>query len=590
MIRTNRQNVQDRETSYVNLILSVTNTGTVIETDEELYELLGISKKIFINKFQNNLVNFVRNDQQKAFYEAIKCHKHSVFIIEPIYHNDKSELVLLIGSPCKLHDGEMAINATLLEQSELDNNINSNSYYTNTEGKVEQTTCKENDTIKDKDLHNIIVSCYETIDKNDREYYHCDRITGLPNETGFYEIVEKILKRNSEEAYAIVYTDINCFGYVNETYGYLEGNRLLAQYAGMMTQEKDFIKAATRLLADNFVFLVVGDSLDEVADRICSMNKEFSNQSCDERIAVKLILSSGIARIDSKTTIRCAIDNANIARKSIKANPHTSCGIFTKQMQEKILWETHVNHNMEYALKNNEFQVYYQPKIQLKTGKMVGAEALVRWITSTGEIIPPMRFIPIFEKNGFIEKLDFFVYEEVCRFLRDRLDHNLSIVPVSVNVSGAHLSNPYFVQHVITLVEQYKLPFNLIELELTESVCIENSSVALEIIKQFREKGFVISIDDFGSGYSSLNLLKDMTTDIIKLDSQFFRSGKMHQEEKIIISSIVHMAKQLNMKVLSEGVETSDQSEFLKEISCDMAQGYFFAKPMPISKFEELLN
>ena len=220
---------------------------------------------------------------------------------------------------------------------------------------------------------------------------------------------------------------------------------------------------------------------------------------------------------------------------------------------------------------------------------MVGAEALVRWVKSDGGIMPPDKFIPLFEKNGFVVNLDFFVYKEVCRSLREWIDKGINIVPISVNVSRIHLYDENFVRDFMNLVDEYDLPYDVIELELTESMFLDNTNVAISTMRQFRELGFKVSIDDFGAGYSSLNLLKEMTSDVLKLDKEFFGRGELQKEEQIIVSSIVNMAKQLDMKVLSEGVETKDQVDFLKGIACDMAQGYLFAKPMPKDNFEVIM-
>ena len=187
-------------------------------------------------------------------------------------------------------------------------------------------------------------------------------------------------------------------------------------------------------------------------------------------------------------------------------------------------------------------------------------------------------------------QLDFFIYEKVCKMLRKWLDEDSPVVPISVNVSRVHLNTPDFLKKIQALVKEYAIPVELLEFELTESIFLDSTEAALTTMRKLRELGFGVSIDDFGAGFSSLNLLKDMATDVLKLDKEFFRRGNMKEEEKIIVSSIINMAKQLRMKVLSEGIETEMQSEFLKGIRCDMAQGYLYAKPMPIDEFEKLIK
>lgn len=210
------------------------------------------------------------------------------------------------------------------------------------------------------------------------------------------------------------------------------------------------------------------------------------------------------------------------------------------------------------------------------------------WIRD-GIIIMPGDFIPIFENNGFVVNLDFYIYEEVCKIIKEWMSQGRKLVPISVNVSRVHLHDERFVDEIKKLVDSYEIPYNLLELELTESIFLNNTEAALSAMRKLRSLGFGVSIDDFGAGYSSLNLLKDMATDVIKLDKEFFGHDNMQREEQIIVSSIISMAKQLNMKVLSEGVETQNQSDFLKSVLCDMAQGYLFSKPMPVSEFEKLI-
>ena len=241
--------------------------------------------------------------------------------------------------------------------------------------------------------------------------------------------------------------------------------------------------------------------------------------------------------------------------------------------------------NAMKGLINHEFVVYYQPKVALENSHLVGGEALVRWKKPDGTMIPPNDFIPCLEKNGFITALDFYVYEEVCRFIKSRVDKNLPIVPISVNVSMLHLKEEGFLDRINSLVKSYAIPANLLEFELTEGVFLENEKEALKIMEKMKEMGFLVSIDDFGSGFSSLNLLKNMPVDILKIDKEFFAHDTLHNNDQIIISSIINMANRLHISVICEGVETVDQIHFLKETCCDMVQGYFYSKPVDEDMF-----
>ncbi len=242
------------------------------------------------------------------------------------------------------------------------------------------------------------------------------------------------------------------------------------------------------------------------------------------------------------------------------------------------------------ALERNEFEVYMQPKVDLKTGEISGAEALVRWNHPELGLLNPIRFIPIFEKNGFITKLDKFVFDQVCLYLRSWLNLGYHVVPVSVNVSRIHFLNANFVHDYNKIKENYNIPDNLIEIEITESVVFSNEKEdeIFTVMRKFRNDGFDISMDDFGSGYSCLGLLKDMPIDTLKLDKIFLEHIEDYSSQ-IIVNNIVNMAKNLNLNVISEGVETDMQVDFLRDIGCDMAQGFIFEKPIPISEFNALI-
>jgi EAL domain-containing protein (putative c-di-GMP-specific phosphodiesterase class I) len=231
-----------------------------------------------------------------------------------------------------------------------------------------------------------------------------------------------------------------------------------------------------------------------------------------------------------------------------------------------------------------------QPKIDLHSLQITGAEALVRWKLPTGEYIGPMEFIPVFENNGFITELDFYVYEKTFRALRQWIDAGKQPIIVSVNVSRIHLNDSRFLERLDYLVEKYKIPTNLIELEITENIFFKELDRLIFIMNSLRKRGFLISIDDFGSGYSSLNLLKTLPIDILKLDREFFMQNEMRENDKIIISGIITLAKGLGLKVISEGVETIEQVKFLRENSCDMAQGFLFYKPLPLDDFIDLID
>lgn len=430
----------------------------------------------------------------------------------------------------------------------------------------------------------------EQIQEKLEQIKNYDALTGLPTLIKFKEEATRIIKSNPEKQYAVIHSDIKNFKYMNDMFGYEFGDQILCDYAALLNEAIIEGGIAARVSSNNFVVLTTYRNAIGLKDCILYYNNRFHSQQKSKNVNCNVSIVTGIYLNPDVNDIMVSIDNANIARKMAKSSSVIGCQIYDTAMQNQIKHELDITNSMEMALVNQEFRVYLQPKINLYDNTLVGAEALVRWIRQDGTMLPPDSFIPLFEKNGFVLQLDFYIYEEVCKLMRYWLDEEMPVVPISVNVSRIHLNDEGFIQKVKRLVEKYSIPTNLLELELTESMFLNNTQIALSTLRELRALGFGVSIDDFGAGYSSLNLLKDMTTDVLKLDKEFFRQGDMQKEEQIIVSSIISMAKQLNMKVLSEGVETKMQSDFLKSISCDMAQGYLYAKPMPVAEFEKLMT
>lgn len=427
--------------------------------------------------------------------------------------------------------------------------------------------------------------------QNRIEYFmNYDKLTKLSTEYKFKNDVMEELAQNPDRVYAVVYMDINKFKYMNDALGYEAGDELLCEVANTVASGCNDIISAGRVSSDNFVLLMNYVSDDQIRSNMKQLNDCFVKKITFCSLGRSVYFVSGVAKIRHGQDIVAAIDNANVARKSIKKSNEETCCFYDEKLEQQVMLEMDICNSMQQALENDEFVMYLQPKVDLEDDHIVGAEALTRWIRRDGRMMYPDQFIPLFEKNGFIVQLDFYIYEQACKAIRSWIDNNIRPVAVSVNVSRVHLNMENFVERVIALVEKYQVPRSCLEFELTESIFLDDTDVAISTMKRLREEGFSVSIDDFGAGYSSLNLLKDMATDVLKLDKEFFRKGDMKQEEKIIVASIINMAKQLKMKVLSEGVETRAQSDFLRGIACDMAQGYLFAKPMTEQEFTKLLK
>lgn len=417
-----------------------------------------------------------------------------------------------------------------------------------------------------------------------------DKLTNLPRSGKFNEMVTDYLAEADRDGrYALICCDINNFKYINEKYGSENGDRLLKCFSESLQTINAIVKFSSRVYSDKFTSLI---KFGEDQDLPGILKKFFDDFSISERKFqpdINLSVACGIYYIEDLDgfDIGIAVDNVTIARKYAKDCGDTVCVVYSDEMKSRLNRSIEIVNQAKQALVNREFKVYYQPKIGLMTNTLVGAEALVRWQSQDGRLIPPNDFIPYLEKNGFITSIDFYVYEEVCRYIREHLDNDKPIVPISVNVSRVHLRDPEFLSRVNEIVTKYRIPAHLLEFELTESVFLENQLAAVATMEEMKKQGFLVSIDDFGSGFSSLNLLKSLPVDILKIDKEFFANDTLNTNDQIIISSIISMASRMNISVICEGVETKNQVQFLKENKCDMVQGFYYAKPISAEDFNE---
>lgn len=420
-----------------------------------------------------------------------------------------------------------------------------------------------------------------------------DALTGVWNRNKFIKEAESLLNRNKNKEYYLISTDVDKFKYINDTFGYSTGDEVLREEARQFAKIFKNQGIYARIAADEFVGIIESGGpeeerlLIEGLERFENNMHEYSNQYF--RLQIKI----GIYRIekrDSDARITEYIDRANIAKKRIKGNLNQLIAYFDDETAKRSALENEIESKMEKALKAGEFLVYYQPKYNLKTEVIEGAEALVRWTDPEKGAISPELFVPLFEKNGFIIRLDFYVYEEVCRQLRRWIKEGKRVVPVSVNVSRVHLGTPNFIPDLVALLKKYEVPVGLLELELTESIFSVDETAVRKMVMTLKNIGFRISIDDFGSGYSSLNLLKKIPADVLKIDRGFLGEVEESAKSKIIIAQVVNMAKKIDLHTVCEGVETKKQADFLKEIHCDVAQGYLFSRPLSASEFESKIT
>lgn len=420
-----------------------------------------------------------------------------------------------------------------------------------------------------------------------------DPLTGGRTKQKFLEDSQKAIKKSSPEKWALVLFDINKFKFVNDRLGYEEGDRMLARLYKTVSDSLDDDEVFSRISDDNFAMTVHNVSDNEMTAKLNTIFDEFSRRN-SLFVKYPVLFSAGVCRLgqcvekNGTVDFNAAIDRATIAKKTQKGQHNTSISFYDGKIREKALREKDYENVMPTALKEHEFLCYLQPKYGLESRHIEGAEALIRWNSKEFGFVFPDEFIPLSEKNGFVVELDFYILEEVCKAMRRWMDDGKTPVVISVNQSRLHLNNDDYIWRLREIVDKYEIPYEYIELELTESVFTDNVDHLLNVMQKLHEIGFKLSIDDFGSGYSSLNMLKDIPADVIKIDREFFNGTVNSEKGRAVIETVVGLANNLNMEVISEGVETVEQVDFLSDIHCHMVQGYYFAKPMPMESFEDM--
>ncbi|MEG1868014.1 MAG: EAL domain-containing protein [Clostridiales bacterium] len=438
----------------------------------------------------------------------------------------------------------------------------------------------------------LIISFYRNKRKLENIAY-VDIVTGGYTIQRFYEIAHETLKKSTDIQYALVYINIEKFKVLNEEFGRDACDNVLQGIENGIGASLNANECMGRLYADNFCVLIEYKNEKLLAPRLEQWYK-----SCADDIKLRgfawlpLIMEFGVYVIDNNAMgMPYIVDRAKLAltETTKELRGKLRYAIYNEDLRRHLLREKYLEDMMENALENKEFQVYLQPKFFTQSEKIGGAEALVRWESALDGMIYPDEFIPMFEKNGFIITLDLWVFELVCKTISKWINAGIEPIKISVNCSRLHLKNPDFLDRYCDLQTKYNIPPKYIEFEITETAVFEDVSYLTETIKKIHSMGFGCSMDDFGSGYSSLNLIQNIPVDTLKLDRVFF-----HTEEKnllrteSIVGSVISMSKALSMQTVAEGVEELAQVNMLKKLGCDYIQGYYFAKPMPIGEFEKL--
>lgn len=416
---------------------------------------------------------------------------------------------------------------------------------------------------------------------------HYDELTRLYGKTTFERLAQERLMQDVHQEYGLVDIDIEHFKLFNDWYGIQEGDHLLMYISYQIRKKVQELNGiATRIGGDEFVML-----LPQAACDVKKLEPEIIGWIQNYDASIKFLPTVGIYMIQDKTLpIAQMCDRAAIAAASRKGNYASRVAVYQDSMKKLIENRQEVLFGVKNGLDNREFVVYYQPQVSARTNRILAAEALVRWQHPQRGLLPPGEFIPILETSGFIYKLDSYVWEEVCRFLQDRLMKKLPVVPVSVNVSRVDMLQFRLCEVFTALIKKYEIPSRLLEIEITESAYAENFDQLIATVNELRACGFTVLMDDFGSGYSSLNMLSNIELDILKIDMKFLdTSNHQNTRNSSILESITSMGRWLGLRMIAEGVETHEQADRLLNLDCEYMQGYYFYKPMSRDHFCELL-
>ncbi len=419
-----------------------------------------------------------------------------------------------------------------------------------------------------------------------------DALTGVYTLDAFKKELGRMMgERKPDVRYALIATDVSHFEKVNNLYGLKRGDQILLELANMLTTCSKSIQLCCRSVAEHFFALVCYRDRAELKLLLKNLCLDFEKKISGRYSDARPRLGIGVYLMDQEEkNVGRMVECANLARKNLRFQKGSPVTFYDAKVFRRLEKVRKIERSMREAMENGEFKVFLQPKYELGSGEIVGAEALVRWIRRDGSMVYPDEFIPVFEKNGYIAELDFFMLEKVCEMLQRRIKAKRKCVSVSVNQSRVLLQDREYTSKVASVLARYNTPPQYIELELTERIFSDNLEEMAQIMQKLKDLGLRWSIDDFGTGYSSLNLLKELPVDIIKIDKSFLEETESSRTSKIIVRKTVELTKELEKVVVCEGVETESQADYLKGIQCDVAQGYLYAKPMPMIEFEKMLD
>ena len=414
--------------------------------------------------------------------------------------------------------------------------------------------------------------------------------TGVANQNSLMYYAVNLIKNGRIGDYTGIFFNIHNFKYVNKVFDYSQGDVILRNYAHMVKSYLDSDEEIARLGGDNFVVICRNENASDFISKIKDVHMSHEFRSVKREL--QLGVTAGIACLEGVDKPREVMARTSIAYQAARKTGAGSIVVYTKEIQKQLMDDQEILAAFPQALAAGEFVVYYQPKVRIADKSIYGAEALVRWVRD-GQVVTPARFIPQFEREGSVCRLDYYMLEQVCVFLKSRLDKGLKIVPVSVNFSRRHLEEGDLVERITGTIDRFGIDRSYIEIELTESEDYQNYEIMSSVIRRLKERGISTSIDDFGTGFSSLNMIKKVDLDTIKIDKSLIPfddvNNNKHQDI-VMFSSIIDLIGRLGKKSVAEGVETTQQLDYLEKLGCDIVQGYVFDKPLPKDEFEQRLE
>jgi len=451
-------------------------------------------------------------------------------------------------------------------------------------GAADYITKPYNNVVILQRIINIIALRENAILRNTSER---DPLTFLYNKETFNKKVPELLRANPTVQYAILYMDIERFKIVNDFFGEKVGDKILCYIAKLLSEYSDPTEAICSRHNGDIFAICMPNSKENIKKYIDTILRKIGEYPLKFRLNVNF----GVYPIeDIELPVPAMCDRASTALEKIIGKYDVNVAYYDDSHRRLLLEEQEIVNEMAAALKEGQFQVYLQPKFDLRDFSIIGAEALVRWVHPIKGFIGPDKFIPIFERNGFVTELDVFVWDTTCKHIRKWLDNGWPVVPISVNVSRVDIYRPDICDVFSNLLLKYDLSADFLELEITETAYTQNADQLIETVVELKSRGFCLSMDDFGSGYSSLNMLNEVPVDVLKIDMKLLKNIDEKNKSSNIINFVVSMAKWLNLSVISEGIETIEQVKFLRSIGCNHGQGYFFSKPLPIPEFEEKMR